>query len=186
MASSVALRLKEVEEWSRLVSTKPSEVPKISSTLQNAKKSSIKAGSKEPNLEKMTKLVKQITRDVEQDWENLDRNQKELLTCMVYAAMNQLRLPVKDTIFTRMKWQFKFIAAKVKGEEKQIAIWKSSILGLYNAILDAVEKENKQYQRDLGIIMKEVTFDPNAGTLIDQENIRDSFRNLSSQAIREF
>jgi hypothetical protein len=184
MASGVALRVKEIEKWSRLTPSRPLEVPKINSTLQSAKKGSNKKIPRNPSLEEMTKLTKKITKDVEQDWENFDSEQKELLISMVYAAMNHLNIPVRGGLFAQMKWQFTFAFAKARGQEKQITAWKSSVVGLYNAILTAVEMENKDYQRDLNALFKEVTFDPNTGTLIDQENARDAFRNLSNQAFR--
>jgi hypothetical protein len=184
MASGAMLRIKEIEKWSRLTPSKPLEVPKINSALQSAKKGSNKEISRNPSLEEMTKLTKKITKDVEQDWENFDIEQKKLLISMVYAAVDHLEVPVKGGLFAQLKWQFTFVFAKARGQEKQIAAWRSSVVGLYNAILTAVERDNKDYQRDLNALCREVTFDPNTGTLIDQENARDAFRDLSSQALR--
>ena len=114
--------------------------------------------AKPPHLYHLAQRAERLAVLVEEDWDALSDEMKHLLTCLAYDSLEQPRFSLKH-LFLRLRWSW-MVAFN---DEDALLQYRASFARLRNAVLDAVESENEDYQADLAEALSSLSFDPNAG-----------------------
>ena len=122
--------------------------------------------AKPPYLYGLAQRAERLAVLVEEDWDSFSDEMKHLLTCIAYDSLKPPRFSLKH-LFLRLRWSW-MVAFD---DEDALLQYRASFARLRNAVLDAIESENEDYQADLVEALSSLRFDPDAGRRVRQKPI---------------
>ena len=117
--------------------------------------------AKPPYLYQLAQRAERLAVLVEEDWDSFSDEMKHLLTYLAYDSLEPPRFSLKH-LFLRLRWSW-IVAFD---DEDALLQYRASFASLRNAVLDAIESENEDYQADLAEALSSLRFDPDAGVRV--------------------
>lgn len=111
-------------------------------------------------LAKSARLAERLAVKVENDWENLSPEARELLVALAYDATREQR-SVGERL--KLKWhRLKLALTLVRGQEEMhtVSEYVESMQRLIDAILLAIENEDEAYQENVAKVLKHAISKP--------------------------
>lgn len=120
---------------------------------------------------------------VEKGWDKLSEEEREAFSDLAYSVIepsNSIRFNFPTLIF-----RFQMAIDILRGQQETILEAALSVQRLVDAILNAIEQENPEYQKHIAESVEEVLSNPQAGSIVPSGGTRDWLRHLSDQALSE-
>lgn len=135
----------------------------------------------------MAQKANALAVEVEERWEELPEDKRELLTTFAYAIIEPpqgLQGKLLDFI-DRVSAAWNIIAIYFKKEQDALAVYTVAYERLLNAILNAIERENDDYQVALSEALEETFLNLGSIKTMTAEEASERIREISDRAFRE-
>ncbi len=136
------------------------------------------------NFEKLTAKIRKLTHRVKQEWSNLSVEDREGLKEFAY---NWLEPPAKGVFNLQLQIRaiIYFLFLQVTNQREAFRSCMKAMDTLVETILDAVERQDPNYQSVLSDTLEQLYSSTIQGRELKPEETRDWLRSISDRAIRE-